>query len=150
MAAIFMASYTTRWDTSETNCNRTPATPCPTDWPIQRLAEARGIVAYFVHHPDSLIILACRAIAAHSPEELERRDALALADLREIASEHIGGLIEGHGRDHRRVEDGLQLHVAAVVGPLQLDHHEVRIAVDAEEVDAPARLVPVTELFRDH
>lgn len=55
--------------------------PCPTDWPAQRLAEARGIVADFVHHPDSLIVLACRAIAAHSPDPQEGREALALAGL---------------------------------------------------------------------
>ncbi len=55
--------------------------PCPPGWPAQRLTEARGIVADFVHHPDSLIILACRAIAAHSPEEQERREALAVAGL---------------------------------------------------------------------
>lgn len=56
-------------------------TTSTTDWPTQRLAEARGIVADFVHHPDSLIVLACRAIAAHSLEEQERREALALAGL---------------------------------------------------------------------
>ncbi|MFD1795248.1 hypothetical protein ACFSC1_04530 [Paracoccus aurantiacus] len=54
---------------------------CPADWPAQRLAEARGIVADFVQHPDSLIILACRAIAAHSPDPREGREALALAGL---------------------------------------------------------------------
>lgn len=59
----------------------TDAAPCPATWPAQRLAEARGIVADFVHHPDSLILLACRAIAAHSPEEQEGREALALAGL---------------------------------------------------------------------
>ncbi len=57
------------------------ATPCPTNWPAERLAEARGIVADCVHHPDSLIILACRAIAAHSPDPEECREALALAGL---------------------------------------------------------------------
>lgn len=66
---------------SAVDCNSTPSAPCPADWPAQRLAEARGIVADFVHHPDSLIVLACRAIAAHSPEEQERREALALAGL---------------------------------------------------------------------
>ena len=59
----------------------TTDTACLADWPAQRLSEARGIVADFVHHPDSLIILACRAIAAHSPEDQERREALALAGL---------------------------------------------------------------------
>lgn len=66
---------------SAVNCNSTPSAPCPTDWPAQRLAEARGIVADFVHHPDSLILLACRAIAAHSPDPQECREALALAGL---------------------------------------------------------------------
>ena len=61
-------------------CN-IPSNPCLTDWPAQRLTEARSIVADFVHHPDSLIILACRAIATLSPEEQERREALALAGL---------------------------------------------------------------------
>ncbi len=65
----------------DTNCNSMPAAPCPAAWLAQRLSEARGIVADFVHHPDSLIVLACRAIAAHSPEEQERHEALALAGL---------------------------------------------------------------------
>ena len=59
----------------------TPAAPCPANWPAQRLAEARGIVADFVHHPDSLIILACHAIAACSPDTQEGRQAIALAGL---------------------------------------------------------------------
>ncbi|WP_299847807.1 hypothetical protein [uncultured Paracoccus sp.] len=63
------------------NARNTLDVPCPADWPAQRLAEARAIVADFVHHPDSLIILACRAIAAHSPDAQERREAGALAGL---------------------------------------------------------------------
>ena len=67
----------------EIDVDRSTATeaPCPTEWPAQRLTEARGIVADFVHHPDSLIILACRTIAAHSPDPQESREALALAGL---------------------------------------------------------------------
>ncbi len=62
-------------------CESPAAAPCPADWPAQRLAEARGIVADFVHHPDSLIVLACRAIAAHSADPQEGREALALTGL---------------------------------------------------------------------
>lgn len=65
---------------AEYRCDHTQA-QCPADWPAQRLAEARGIVADFVHHPDSLIVLACRAIAAHSRDPHEGREALALAGL---------------------------------------------------------------------
>lgn len=63
------------------NCKCDSTAPCPADWPAQRLAEARGIVADFVHHPDSLIVLACRAISTHSPDPQECREALALAGL---------------------------------------------------------------------
>ncbi|WCR08999.1 hypothetical protein JHX87_08315 [Paracoccus fistulariae] len=61
--------------------NSASVAPSPADWPAQRLTEARGIVVDFVHHPDSLIILACRAIAAHSPDPRERGEAVALAGL---------------------------------------------------------------------
>ena len=50
--------------TPNADCNGTSTAPHSPDWPAERLAEARGIVADFVHHPDSLIVLACRAIAA--------------------------------------------------------------------------------------
>ena len=66
---------------SDVDCNSRDAAPRPAEWPAQRLAEARGIIADFVHHPDSLIIVACRAIAAHSPDPQECREALALAGL---------------------------------------------------------------------
>lgn len=65
-------------DTNHCAANEVTSAP---DWPIQRLAEARGIVADLVHHPDSLIVLACRAIAAHSADPQEGREALALAGL---------------------------------------------------------------------
>ena len=67
--------------TPNADCNGTSTAPHSPDWPAERLAEARGIVADFVHHPDSLIVLACRAIAAHSVDPQEGREALALAGL---------------------------------------------------------------------
>ncbi|MDP5308676.1 hypothetical protein [Paracoccus spongiarum] len=73
MNAMTHISETERGDVTETTSTA--------GWRAQCLAEARGIVADFVHHPDSLIVLACRAIAAHSPEDQERREALALAGL---------------------------------------------------------------------
>ena len=52
--------------------------PHPREWHEDRLAEARGIVADVAHHPDSLVLLACRVICAHSPDPLERVEALGL------------------------------------------------------------------------
>ena len=42
-----------------------------------------------------------------------------------------------------------ELHVAAVVGPLQLDHDEPASLVEGEEVDPPAGVFPVAELLGD-
>ena len=43
-----------------------------------RLIEARSILADFVHHPDSLVVLACRVVHSISTDRLERSDALGL------------------------------------------------------------------------
>lgn len=53
----------------------------PGDWPADQLAEARAILADCVHHPDSLIVIACRTLARHSLDPSERREAEALAGL---------------------------------------------------------------------
>jgi hypothetical protein len=67
--------------------------------------------------------------------------------LRQIPAVHLHSLGECHCRHHRGVPDGLQLHVAAVLRPLQFDHDEVRVAVHAEEVDAALAFVPLAELL---
>jgi len=51
------------------------------EWPQDRLAEARGIVADVAHHADTLVLLACRVICAHSLDPLERVEALGLMQL---------------------------------------------------------------------
>jgi len=61
----------------------------------------------------------------------------------------FGNLVEGHGGDHRRVPDGLQLHVTTGVRALQLDHHEVALAVEREQVDPAARVLPLPVLLSD-
>ena len=50
----------------------------PQQWHEDRLSEARGIVADVAHHPDTLVLLACRVICAHSLDPLERVEALGL------------------------------------------------------------------------
>ena len=61
---------------------RVPGTSrtCPgkEDWPHCQLSEARGVLADAAHHPDTLVILACRTIAAHSRDGRELEDALIL------------------------------------------------------------------------
>ena len=52
--------------------------PHPPKWHEDRLSEARGIVADVAHHPDTLVLLACRVICAHSLDPLERVEALSL------------------------------------------------------------------------
>src|SRR5690606_34563955 len=54
---------------------------------------------------------------------------------------------EGEGGDHRGVADGLQFHVATVLSALQLNDHQVGALVDTQQVDAPAAVLPISELF---
>ncbi|MEI4263437.1 hypothetical protein [Roseovarius sp. D0-M9] len=48
------------------------------DWPADRLVEARAVIADVAHHPDHLIRLACKVLAAHGDTAAEREDAQRL------------------------------------------------------------------------
>lgn len=47
-------------------------------WRHDRLIEARSILADFVHHPDTLVVLASRVVLSISTDRRERSDALGL------------------------------------------------------------------------
>ena len=48
------------------------------DWMIDRLTEARGILADTAHHPESLVILAARVVAGQTDRARECADAIDL------------------------------------------------------------------------
>ena len=48
------------------------------DWMLDRLTEARGILADVPQHPETLVILACRVVAAQTREAGECADAVEL------------------------------------------------------------------------
>ena len=48
------------------------------DWPVDRIAEARAVIADVAHHSDHLIRLACNVLAAHGDTPAERKDARVL------------------------------------------------------------------------
>ena len=50
----------------------------PTNWPADRLIEARAVIADVAHHSDHLIRLACNVLVAHGVTAAERRDARVL------------------------------------------------------------------------
>jgi hypothetical protein len=80
------------FDASDT-AQTTGAPSAPTcilqsQWHQERLTEARGIVADIAHHPDTLVLLACRAICTHSADAGERDDALGLIGLLEAPTPH--------------------------------------------------------------
>ena len=52
--------------------------PRKSDWPQDRLAEARAVIADVAHHSDHLIRLACKVLAAHGENDGERKDTCAL------------------------------------------------------------------------
>jgi hypothetical protein len=50
----------------------------PTNWPADRLAEARAVIADVAHHSDHLIRLACNVLVTHGDIAAERKDARIL------------------------------------------------------------------------
>lgn len=48
------------------------------DWPADRVAESRAVLADVVHHSDHLIRLACNVLVQHGETEQERKDARIL------------------------------------------------------------------------
>ena len=50
----------------------------PSNWPAERLAEARAVIADVAHHSDHLIRLACNVLVAHGVTDAERKDARVL------------------------------------------------------------------------
>ena len=49
--------------------------PRKSEWPAERLAEARAVIADVAHHSDHLIRLACNVLATHGDTAAEREDA---------------------------------------------------------------------------
>ena len=52
--------------------------PRNSDWPADRVAEARTVIADVTHHSDHLIRLACNVLATHGDTAVERKDARVL------------------------------------------------------------------------
>ena len=50
----------------------------PFNWPANRVAEARAVIADVAHHSDHLIRLACNVLVAHGVTDAERNDARVL------------------------------------------------------------------------
>ena len=54
------------------------ATSATSDWMLDRLTEARSILADVPQHPETLVILACRVVAAQADDANECTDAVEL------------------------------------------------------------------------
>ena len=52
--------------------------PHNSDWPADRVAEARAVIADVAHHSDHLIRLACNVLVTHGDSAAERNDARVL------------------------------------------------------------------------
>lgn len=52
--------------------------PSTSDWPADRVAEARAVIADVAHHSDHLIRLACNVLVTHGDTAAERKDARVL------------------------------------------------------------------------
>lgn len=54
------------------------ALPHQADWPADRLAEARAVIADAANHSDHLIRLACHVLITHGETSAERKHARVL------------------------------------------------------------------------
>ena len=52
--------------------------PRNSEWPAERLAEARAVIADVAHHSDHLIRLACNVLVQHGETNEEREDGRIL------------------------------------------------------------------------
>jgi hypothetical protein len=52
--------------------------PRTSDWPADRVAEARAVITDVAHHSDHLIRLACTVLVAHGVTAAERKGARVL------------------------------------------------------------------------
>jgi hypothetical protein len=57
------------------------ATPTAGNWMLDRLTEARGVLADTTQHPDSLVILAARVVVGQTGDAGECADAIDLLRL---------------------------------------------------------------------
>ena len=65
-------------------------------WQQDRLIEARGILADVAHHPDSLVVLACRVVCTHGSDPIELADALGVSRLlSRNRSQHFSNALNG-------------------------------------------------------
>ena len=102
------------------------------------------------HDPDVLSELILIWLLPPQVLQDHRFRVIVLPEFPQVVAEDLDSRLERHGRDHRGVADGLKLHVAAILGAFQLDHHEVGFLVQSEQVDPPTAVLPVTEFLRNH
>jgi len=87
------------------------------------------------------------------PIEKLQQLASRIGTLAQFFEEGLEGayrILERHLRHHRRITDGLQLHVPAVVPPLEFNDDEIGGLVYAQKVNAAPRVFPLGKLLSDH
>jgi len=75
--------------------------PRPSDWPAERVAEARAVIADAAHHSDHLIRLACNVLSSHGETPAERADAERLLGVIEARRPVRRAQREDQGRTSR-------------------------------------------------
>lgn len=60
------------------------------------------------------------------------------------------GLLKAHCRYHAGVADGLQFHVAAVIGSLEFNDNQICLWINCEQIDTTPAVIPVAKFLRQH
>ncbi|MDP5308413.1 hypothetical protein [Paracoccus spongiarum] len=74
------------------------------DWPADRVAEARAVIADAAHHSDRLVTIACEVLARHGATEAEREEARLLRLIVDARQPVRGRRNDGDHDDHRNRE----------------------------------------------
>ena len=100
--------------------------PRNSDWPADRVAEARAVIADVAHHSDHLIRLACNVLVTHGDTAAERKaDGLAH---RERALRLLGNRVHPLAAAHA----WRALAASHGLGPVDLAANEPCTAPDAD------------------
>lgn len=75
--------------------------PRSTDWPADRLSEARAVIADVAHHSDQLTRLACNVLVNHGDSAAEREEARRLLLVLDARRPVRRAQREDQGRDAR-------------------------------------------------
>jgi hypothetical protein len=117
-------------------------------WRRDRSRQRRTRRGRFSQH-NSNIVTKCKVLRIVQTQEMQDRVAsiIIAATPPAVLGVALDYLLKSQRGHHGRIPQCLQFQVPAVLGPLKFNDHQIRIAVKAEQIDSPLRVLPFTEFL---